>query len=527
MSNIINTEDVEQPIDYSKELFCPMYWYAGDAICDPAIRYVFAYGGASASKTYSIVQKLLTEVMEKEVDVIVMRKFSSDIDRSIYKDFKLVVKNWGLEDFFTFQKLKIKCVNGAVIEFTGLDDPEKIKGITGFTYAVMEEFNQFDFEDFKQMRNRMRGLPNQTIICIWNPIDELHWVKQDVLDHWKWNKYHIKDRPKAGIPRAIQGYVDKLNIQTSSINEEGNAVLLHTNYKDNWYISGHPHYPYDRDNAKQGRYGFFDIHQIDNFEHLKSTDYDYYRVYALGLWGRADRGDEFYKTFTPERIVRSSNVIYNDITMPLHITFDENVNPYLSLCIWQAAGRTARLIGEICNEHPKNTLDRTLMDFYQQYRPVQGNKVVYLYGDATSKKEDVKQEKGKDFYTIIEHTLRSYGYEVHRRVPKRNPAIQIRGGFINKIFSKNGFESIDIKVSDACKRSLEDWMYVKEAPDGTKFKKMVKDPVTEVRYQERGHTSDANDYFLLEYFKRDFQLYLTGSKAYQPTFIPRVSKIKY
>lgn len=493
-----------------------MYWYAGEAIENPDIRYVYAYGGSSASKTYSVVQKLVTEVIEKKVDVIVMRKFAADIDRSIYKDFQLVVSSWGLSDYFQFQKHKIKCINGAVIEFTGLDDPEKIKGITGFTYAVMEEFNQFDLDDFKQMRNRMRGLPNQTIICIWNPIDELHWVKTDVLDKQSWSIYDLKDRDYLK-SHPFYDYIKDLKIQTSQINSTGNAVLLHTNYKDNWYISGHPN----------GVDGFVDKHAIQNFDEMRQDDFEYYRVYALGLWGRADRGDEFYKNFDPKRHVRNDDTVSNDITLPLHISFDENVNPYLTLTVWQGSGKVVRLVGEICNPHPRNTLDKTLYDFYIKYPPKRGNKIIYLYGDSTSRKEDVKQEKGKDFYTIIEHNLKQKGYEVTRRVPSKNPNVSLRGGFINKIFSRTGFENISILANQDATHSIQDWMYVKEDSDGKKFKKMIKDPVTEVRYQKFGHTSDANDYFLMEYFKKEFEIYLLG-KNQRPLEVFNYShKFKY
>ena len=523
---------MNKKIKFKKELFCPMYWYVKEAVENPDIRYIFSYGGSSASKTYSIVQEICTETIEKGVDTIVMRKHAVDLDRSIYKDFKLVVKDWGLEDFFIFQKHKIKCINGATIEFTGLDDPENIKGITGFTYAIMEEFNQFDHEDFKQMKNRMRGLPNQTIICIWNPIDELHWVKKKAIDKQNadgvptesWKKYDLSTRDyvigseeKNIKPHPIADYIKTLKIQTSQINKKGNTVLLHTNYKDNWYIYGHPN----------GVDGFRDQHAIDNFEEMRTDDYDYFRVYALGLWGRADRGDEFYKNFDTKRHTKKDSEVPNDITMPLHISFDENVNPYLTLTVWQGLGHSVRLIGEICNPHPRNTLEKVLLDFYKEYPPKRGNKRIYIYGDSTSKKEDVKQEKGKDFYKIIEHTLTAKGYDVSRRVPSKNPNVALRGGFIDKIFSKRGFEGISVIAAQGCVKSIEDWMYVKEDADGTKFKKMIKDPITEVRYQQRGHTSDANDYFLLEYFKKEFQMYLTGTVSRPPELYKDTHKFQY
>jgi len=506
-------------INFKKELFCPMYWYAGEAMENPAIRFVFAYGGSSASKTYSIVQKIIVETLFKGVNTIVLRKYSSTIERSIYEDFKLVVQHWGLGDYFDFQQLKIKCTNGAKILFSGLDDPEKIKGIVGYTYAIMEEFNEFNHEDFKQMNNRMRGLPNQTIICIWNPIDELHWVKQDVLDNWNWKPYQLQDQDLSRFPESLHDYLgtDIIKIQTSQKNDKGNAVLLHTNYKDNWYISGHP----------DGKHGFIDQHQIDNFQHIRTTDPEWYNVYALGLWGRADRGSEFYKNFDSSRHVEPETKIYNDDSFPLHISFDENVNPFLTLTIWQAAGKAARLVDEITLPHPRNTLYDTLREFYRNYPPKKGNKRIYIYGDSTSRKADVKQEKGKDFYTIIEYTLGEYGYDCDRRVPAKNPNVATRGAFLNRVFSKRGLAGIDIKCSEKAKISIQDYMYLKEAEDGTKFKKMVKDDLTGVRYQERGHTSDANDYFLLEFFQNDYQEYLDGDKVEPPEIIPRVTKYVY
>jgi len=245
----------EVNVNFKKELFCPMFWTSRQAILDPKIRFVLAYGGSSASKTYSIVQALLLETLFSGKSTVVLRKYSNTIERSIYKDFKLIAESWGLDKYFDFVKLQIRCkVNRAIIDFTGLDDPEKIKGIVGFTYAVLEEFNEFDEEDWKQMNNRMRGLPNQTLIAIWNPVDELHWVKKVVIDKIdteghpteKWSPYSLKDVDLSMFPKEIHNYLksDDVRIQTQQVNEKGNAVLLHTNYKDNWYISGHPQYPY-------------------------------------------------------------------------------------------------------------------------------------------------------------------------------------------------------------------------------------------------------------------------------------------
>lgn len=58
-----------------------------------------------------------------------------------------------------------------------------------------------------------------------------------------------------------------------------------------------------------------------------------------------------------------------------------------------------------------------------------------------------------------------------------------------------------------------DYNFVKETSDGKKLKKKVKDPKTQVSYEKHGHTSDANDYFLIEFFRVDYKIYLSGGKT--------------
>ena len=82
----------------------------------------------------------------------------------------------------TKSPFKIKCANGAVIDFGGMDDPEKIKGISQYKRVYCNEISAFDLSDFKQIRKRLRGKPGQQIISDFNPVDEMHWIKTDIFD---------------------------------------------------------------------------------------------------------------------------------------------------------------------------------------------------------------------------------------------------------------------------------------------------------------------------------------------------------
>ena len=73
------------------------------------------------------------------------------------KSLKTQLKALQLSQFFVPKENNITCVNGCKIDFTGLDDSEKIKSITGYRWIVMEEATEFEYEDFTQIRFRLRG----------------------------------------------------------------------------------------------------------------------------------------------------------------------------------------------------------------------------------------------------------------------------------------------------------------------------------------------------------------------------------
>ena len=83
---------------------------------------------------------------------------------------------------------------------------------------------------------------------------------------------------------------------------------------------------------------------------------------------------------------------------------------------------------------------------------------------------------------------------------------------MNSIFE--GLTPIEYIEPQENRLSVRDYMYVKEAPDGTKLKQKVKDPDTGQSYEKYGHTSDATEYFFTMFFSEIFKPY-TGKKGYQ------------
>lgn len=487
------------------KLFNPNFHHLEKEFTNIYRRFIWFYGGSSSAKSYSVAQAvLLIGCLLEKSDTLVFRKVSATIDDSIYKDFKTIIQTLKLDDFFICQAKKIICMNGSVIVFKGLDDSEKIKGISKFKRVVLEEISEFDHEDLKQIRKRLRGILGQQIICMFNPIDKEHWIKKEIFDNEVQHKLsnslvdhngilnlHI-DEKYTKVTEKWEG--DKIKVKEKEY--PSNIVVIKSTYLNNFWVVGSP----------CGEFGFEDIQVIADFDHDKKTDYNFYSIYALGNWGKINRGGEFYKEFKPENQVTT---VKYDLELPLHISFDENVNPYLSLSIYQGVGLKTWKIDEICLEHPKNTLKYTLNEFSKRYKP--SKNTVFIYGDRTSLKADTKLEKGQNFFTIIDDTLKRLGYVTSLRLPRKNPSVASRGNFINEIFSSNIYD-IEYLISEHCTKTINDYESVKEASDGTKLKEKSKHPTTKVTYEKYGHLTDTDDYFLCEYYKKEYTKYLAPTK---------------
>jgi len=168
------------------KLYNPLYWHIKEALYDPDIRYIFVYGGSSSGKTYSVGQNLVENTMEMHHNNLCMRKYSVDVDDTIYAD----MSEWGSKlNKYTgnvrAMKRKIE-IDEAKLQFRGMDKSERIQGISKYQNAYKDEITHFNFDDFKQMRKRLRGRPNQKIIGSWNPININHWINKRVLSLEEW-----------------------------------------------------------------------------------------------------------------------------------------------------------------------------------------------------------------------------------------------------------------------------------------------------------------------------------------------------
>ncbi len=237
----------------------------------------------------------------------------------------------------------------------------------------------------------------------------------------------------------------------------------------------------------------------------KMNEYDKARL-LFGDWDAIPKtGGEFYKKFDSK--VHTGIFKYNP-DLPLHISWDENVNPYLPCGIFQIEGKKIMMIDLILGRTPNNTIKAVCNEFKRKYPKHESG--LFVYGDATSQKDDVKIEKGHDFFRLITSALEEY--KPARRVSASNPSVVMRGNFFNTVLESN-YEGIEFLIDKDLHEAIMDFEQTKEAADGRKDKKLVKDQKTGVSFQEHGHITDLSDYILCQVFAAEYSTYQRGGQG--------------
>lgn len=346
--------------------------------------------------------------------------------------------------------------NGSVILFKGENyDKDKelnwMRGleVNGFLFEEINEcqFASLDIAFGRAGRWECTPRPAPIILATCNPTD--NWVKTMVYDRWE-----------AGTLPETWLYIPSLVTDNPHLTEE--------------YLAS-----------------------LKNMSRLK------YEQLVLGNWNiRLKTGGEVYKEFDIERHV--GHHPYHP-ALPLHISWDDNSNPYLPCGVFQVQGRSIRMIDEIAGRNPNNTIAAVCREFARRYNDHSAG--LFIYGDATAEKQDTKLEKGRTFYRIImEHLAR---FRPQLRVPPSNPSVVMRVDFFNTVLERK-YGGIEFGIDERCKLTIQDFMSIKEAADGTKNKEMETDPVSKVRYQKYGHFTDLCDYFICRAFYEDYTNFMRG-----------------
>ena len=167
-----------------------------------------------------------------------------------------------------------------------------------------------------------------------------------------------------------------MNVRTKEIVEHpGDTVLIQSTYLNNFWVVGSP----------DGTYGYYDEQCVADFEKDRINDPDYYNVYALGEWGVIRTGSEFFGSF--KRGQHSGERPYNP-SLPVHLSVDNNVLPFISISYWQVDFTTGIKIWqfhETCAESPNNTVRKSSKLVAKYLKSIRYCDKLFVHGDASTK----------------------------------------------------------------------------------------------------------------------------------------------
>lgn len=480
---------------FHPKLFNPLYYIMRTILANDDIRFIFTYGGSSAAKTYSICQSLEMEAIEYTASTMVLRKFGVDIDDSVYADFKDIGEVLKTSDLKVPIKRLIRYKSGAIVRFRGLDESEKLKGLKGFKYLYYNELSLFAKADFDQGKKRLRGMPGQKIIADWNPIIQTHWIKTEVLDKEEWIDY----QPEV---EANTAYTS-LNPDNSfiKINKSGDMILIKTHYPDNHWVVGHPS---GKDGG--GRFGFVDKHVLNDFERDRIHNPNDYKIYALGEWGQVRTGSEFWKNFDESKHVKP---LAPYVTGTIHVSVDSNVQPYITLSIWQinTVDKVIQQIHELPCESPNNSSTKAANAFCDWLDKIGYSSIVFLYGDPSGNAKNTIDPDNKSFFQKFKEEIIARGYMVKDRVQRSAPEVAMSGEFVNDIYGASQY-GWRIEINTSCRKSIDDYVNVKEDKDGKMLKKRINDKERGISYEQYGHFSDTKRYFITTVLEEEFKQFI-------------------
>ncbi len=394
--------------DYSDSLFTQVYYAVQAAVT----RYVVVYGGAGSSKSYSVHQnELINLIGEGPGDTLVIRKYAADLRESCYKLFCQIIDKLNVSTLFTrafsADNRRITYIpTGKNIVFRGIDDAEKLKSIVGIKRIVVEEANQLEFADFLELNRRARGMEDIQIILILNPVSENHWIKTQLIDG----------------PYANQ------------------TTALRFTYADNHDHTGH---------------SFLTPTDIAELERLKHINENQYRIYVLAEWGIDNTEGKFCWAFNRSQIAETEY----DGENGLWASFDFNVNP-LTCTVAQVYPLEKTIHAIECIKLEHSDIWKMCSRLTTNYPDV----LWYVTGDATGRNRTAMAHDNTNYYKIIAEEMNLGTQQI--QVPTTNPAIDDNRVVVNAVH-KNWTVQID---PDNCKPLIYDLTYVEVAHDGSIIK---------------------------------------------------------
>jgi len=335
-------------VQLDPRLFNPLFF----DILSVKTRFCVNYGGAGSSKSYSQAQAEVVKALQRKEKILVCRKHAVTLKDSVISLIKdEIIGSWGITHLWHYHKtdrILTNVINGSQIIFRGLDDPEKLKSITGITRVWVEEASECDEKDIDQLNLRLRTeAGGDRMSLTFNPINQDHWLKEKFFDS-----------------EAFRN----------------DTTVFKTTYLNNRFCSPE---------------------LIKQFELYKLYDQYTYDVYALGNWGILKVERPFAHAYRPTKH-ESLQAVY-DPRKPVFVSFDFNIDPFAITFwhLWDDGKKHLHCFDEMTI--PNGNIQKAISEIRAKYKSAIPSMIIT--GDSMGKRRELGNADHASYYQQIQRGL--------------------------------------------------------------------------------------------------------------------------
>ncbi len=419
---------------------------------------------------------------------LMVRKFQSDVRKSLFDTIESVCKRIGVHHLFDFKDhtMEIICrINGNSFMPMGLYEHAgktgNAKSVLNPTDAIVEEADQCTENEFEEMVLSLRGSDNIEVTVIFNTnvVDEEHWIFK------RWFP-----------PRESFEKMDGSHTYVKS--KRKHTTIMHSTYLMNPYVPQAI---------------------LDMFEEQRIHAPERYMIQGLGLIMTVKQSNMALKAF--DRITHVSDKAEFRKDALVYLSWDFNRLPHHTVGMWQFGGSDAYdfncdLVNEFCL--PDKSVKEVTAEIskWLKSKGYETKRIVIVcdYSGNTKKDHD-----SSDFIAKIKAELVRNGFEVTDNTVV-NPSVVTSLDFLNDMFSgyvkvskqneNHANKTIRMRVNPNCSYHIADFEKTKTDTDGTILKTTVTDTFIEDNikvkrtYQARGHAVDGSRYMAVTVFKSEY-----------------------
>lgn len=397
--------------------------------------------------------------------VAVGRKFMTSSNISVVKTLTQILKGWSLNISFNSGTHVLAYPNGSTMTLISLEPKDskdanftQIQG-SEFSLALLDEINEVQEKYYNRLIPRIRYkleefdiVPKFLLSC--NPIDS-GWI----MDNWFYDMDNNAVQLKAGQARYL--FTPEDNPRKSG------ALALSMQLADS-------------DTQERFGDGIFRRNRFND---------------PLAYF------NEFSQSVNVERGLKN-RILKKYPHHPLHISYDFNALPYVSILISVIDNNGIYTIEEIKAAPPNNTTERSTLLMLEKWGDIIKKNGILIYGDKSG---NDKTTKGVTDFQIIKKVIGAHNIKEDKSL-SYNGSLKDRRKFMNYLFVNTGkcTNYPGLLIDSNCVELINDCLLGKADVNGLPDKKSHKINGVETRF----HLSDALWYLIYGLYPEKLRSYL-------------------